>query len=117
MSDFKSWNQKSHARTYLLYPENMELYLSIDETALSQGDPIIKHLPKLTFSVRNKAQEITLNITHSIKYIVKTCFLKQHGSLTGSTFKNWPWRYLKSSGSDTDRKRWTRKMKLLNRVK
>ncbi|SFW24876.1 hypothetical protein SAMN02927921_00691 [Sinomicrobium oceani] len=72
MSDFKSWNQKSHARTYLLYPENMELYLSIDETALSQGDPIIKHLPKLTFSVRNKAQEITLNITHSIKYIVKT---------------------------------------------
>ncbi|SFW58538.1 hypothetical protein SAMN02927921_02489, partial [Sinomicrobium oceani] len=38
MSGFMSWNQKSHARTWLLYPENMGTYLSIDETALSQGE-------------------------------------------------------------------------------
>lgn len=103
MSDFMSWNQKSHARTWLLYPENMGTYLSIDETALSQGElytmitnkkakgkkgalvgifqgtkaePIIKHLLKLPCSVRNKVREITLDMAHSMKHIVKTCFPK-----------------------------------------
>lgn len=103
MSDFMSWNQKSHARTWLLYPENMGPYLSIDETALSQGElytiitnkkakgkkgalvgifqgtkaePIIKHLLKLPSSVRNKVREITLDMAHSMKHIVKVCFPK-----------------------------------------
>ena len=103
MSDFMSWNQKSHARTWLLYPENMGTSLSIDETALSQGElytiitnkkakgkkgalvgifqgtkaePIIKHLLKLPCSVRNKVREITLDMAHSMKHIVKVCFPK-----------------------------------------
>ncbi|MGS2738887.1 ISAon1 family transposase, partial [Sinomicrobium sp. M5D2P17] len=103
MSDFMSWNQKSHARTWLLYPENMGPYLSIDETALSKGElytiitnkkakgkkgalvgifqgtkaePIIKHLLKLPCSVRNKVREITLDMAHSMKHIVKVCFPK-----------------------------------------
>lgn len=103
MSGFMSWNQKSHARTWLLYPENMGTYLSIDETALSQGElytmitnkkakgkkgalvgifqgtkaePIITHLLKLPCSVRNKVREITLDMAHSMKHIVKICFPK-----------------------------------------
>jgi len=32
------WNQKEHAESYLLFPENMGEYLSIDEVSLSQGE-------------------------------------------------------------------------------
>ena len=32
------WEQKNHAEKYLLFPENMGEYLSIDETSLSQGE-------------------------------------------------------------------------------
>ena len=78
-------------------------FLSIDETALSQGElytiitnkqakgkkgalvgifkgtcsePIIDQLLKLPSSIRNKVQEITLDMAHSMKHIAKTCFPK-----------------------------------------
>jgi len=38
LSDFKSWNQKPHAKKWLLYPENVGHQLSIDETSLSHGE-------------------------------------------------------------------------------
>ena len=38
MSDFKSWNQKQHAKEWLLFAENLGSYLSLDETAFSNGD-------------------------------------------------------------------------------
>lgn len=38
LSDFKQWKQKSHAKQYLIYPENIGAYLSIDETALYKGE-------------------------------------------------------------------------------
>ena len=38
MSGFKDWDQKSHAQDYLVFPENMGEYLSLDETALSNGE-------------------------------------------------------------------------------
>ncbi len=77
--------------------------MSIDETSLSQGElytiitnkkakgkkgalvgifkgtkaePIIDSLLKLPDSIRNKVQEITLDMAHSMKQIVKTCFPK-----------------------------------------
>ena len=86
-----------------MYPENIGPYLSIDETALSQGElytiitnkkakgkkgalvgifqgtkaePIIAQLLKLPSSVRNKVQEITLDMAHSMKHIVRVCFPK-----------------------------------------
>lgn len=34
---FKGWNQKPHAKEWLLYPENLGEHLSIDETSLSHG--------------------------------------------------------------------------------
>ncbi len=38
LSDFKEWDQLSHATEWLVFPENMGTHLSIDETALSQGE-------------------------------------------------------------------------------
>lgn len=38
LSDFKQWECKSHAKQWLVYPENIGSYLSIDETALSKGE-------------------------------------------------------------------------------
>lgn len=103
MSEFKSWKQKPHAHEWLIFPENMGSYLSIDEVALSKGElytiitnkrakgkkgsivailsgtkaePIIKHLFKIPSSKRNKVKEITLDMANSMKLIVKRCFPK-----------------------------------------
>ena len=103
MSEFKSWDQKSHAKDWLVYPENMGTHLSIDEVALSKGElytivtnkkakgkkgsivaiiattkaePIIKHLYKIPSSKRNKVKEITLDMANSMKLIAKKCFPK-----------------------------------------
>ena len=38
LSDFKDWNQKSHAKEWLLFTQNIGSYLSLDETAFSNGD-------------------------------------------------------------------------------
>jgi len=38
LSDFSSWKEADHAEDWLLFPENMGEYLSIDETSLSQGE-------------------------------------------------------------------------------
>jgi transposase len=37
-SDFKTWNQKSHAKDWLLFAKNLGSNLSLDETAFSNGD-------------------------------------------------------------------------------
>ncbi|SHN33388.1 transposase [Mucilaginibacter sp. OK098] len=38
LSDFHSWDQKDHADQWMLFAENIGPYLSIDETALSNGE-------------------------------------------------------------------------------
>lgn len=103
LSQYNQWEHKSHAKKWLLYPQNIGSFLSIDETALSQGElytiitnkkargkkgalvgifrgtraePIINQLLKLPPSVRNKVQEITLDMAHTMKHIAKTCFPK-----------------------------------------
>jgi hypothetical protein len=38
LSDFSSWKEADHTEDWLLFPENMGEYLSIDETSLSQGE-------------------------------------------------------------------------------
>jgi transposase len=38
LSGYKDWDQKEHAQEWILYPENLGPRLSIDETALSNGD-------------------------------------------------------------------------------
>jgi transposase len=37
-SNFKDWEQKAHAEDYMLFPENIGPYLSIDELSITQGE-------------------------------------------------------------------------------
>lgn len=103
LSDFKDWDQKKHAKQYLIFPENIGPYLSIDETALSKGElytiitnknakgkkgsivaifsgtkvePIIEQLLKISAKMRAKVKEITLDMANSMKTICRKCFPK-----------------------------------------
>lgn len=103
MSEFTQWKEKSHAKEWLIFPENIGTRLSIDEVALSKGElytivtnkkakgkkgsivaiiattkaePIIKHLFKISSAKRNKVKEITLDMANSMKLIAKRCFPK-----------------------------------------
>lgn len=87
----------------MIFPENIGPYLSLDETALSQGElytiitnkqakgkkgalvaiiagtkaePIVKQLLKIPSSLRNKVKEITLDMAFSMKHIASKCFPK-----------------------------------------
>jgi len=103
LSDFKDWDQKEHAGEYLLFPQNLGAQASIDETSLSNGElytiltnkegkgrkgclvAIIKGtdaericsvLKKIPLAVRQKVEEVTLDMAGSMNKIVKTCFPK-----------------------------------------
>lgn len=103
LSEFKDWKAKKHAKQWLVFPENMGKYLSIDETALSKGElytiitnkkargkkgaivaimagtkvePIIEQLLKIPKPLRDKVKEITLDMANSMKLIAKKCFPK-----------------------------------------
>jgi len=95
------WNQGKHAEDYILYPENISPYLSIDETSLSQGElytvvtnklakgkkgtlvamikgteseKVSKILRKISQSKRNKVKEITLDMAGSMQKIARDSF-------------------------------------------
>lgn len=101
MSDFSTWTQKPHAKDYLLFPENIGPYLSIDETALSKGElytiitnkyakghrgsivaifygtkveVIVEKLRTISDSLRRKVKEVTLDMASSMKKIVSRAF-------------------------------------------
>jgi transposase len=101
LSDFKQWEHKGHAKQWLVFPENLGPYLSIDETALSKGElytiitnkkakgkkgalvgifhgtkvePIIEQLLKINAKKRAKVKEITLDMANSMKTISTKCF-------------------------------------------
>lgn len=103
LSGFSSWKEADHAEDWLLFPENMGEYLSIDETSLSQGelytiltnksakgrkgaliamikgtesDKIIDILLKMEESVRKKVKEVTLDLAPTMERIVKKSFPK-----------------------------------------
>ena len=101
LSDFKTWKQKSHAKDWLLYPENLGEYLSIDETALSydelytivtnkkakgrkgsivavvkgtKAESVIEVLNKIPLKIRSKVKEMTLDMAPNMELIVKKSF-------------------------------------------
>ena len=103
ISDFKEWSSKSHAKDWLVFPENMGTHLSIDETALSQGElytiltnkaakgkkgsivaiitgtkaeQVIEHILKIPKKLRNNVKEITLDMAPCMKLVAKKCFSK-----------------------------------------
>ncbi|QVY67582.1 transposase [Polaribacter sp. Q13] len=103
LSDFKLWNQKPHAEQWLLFPKNIGSYLSIDETAFSNGDlytivtnknangkkgallamikgtkaeDVIRILHKIALKQRKKVIEVTLDMAGNMGLIVKKSFPK-----------------------------------------
>ncbi|WP_312301764.1 transposase, partial [Chryseobacterium sp.] len=101
LSRFESWQQKTHAEYWLIFPENISEQLSIDEVSLSDGelytvltskiakgrkgsivaivkgtrsDRVVEHLLKIDRRLRLKVKEITLDMAGSMKLIAKRCF-------------------------------------------
>lgn len=101
MSEFKEWDQLKHAKSFLLFPANIGKYLSIDETALSHGElytvltnksakgksgsivaivagtaseKVMEVFQKLPLRLRNKVEEITLDMAGSMNIIAKQSF-------------------------------------------
>jgi transposase len=100
-SGFKDWDQRGHAKKWLLFPENIGSHLSIDETSLSRGElytiltnkaakggrgsivaivagtkaeTVIEVIRKLPEVQRKKVTEITLDMAGSMSMIAKRCF-------------------------------------------
>ncbi|CAM3169703.1 transposase [Flavobacterium frigoris] len=101
LSDFTAWKQKSHAKQWLVFPENIGKRLSIDETSLSNGElytivtnktgkgrkgtivamvagtkaeTVIAILEKIPLKLRNSVTEITLDMAANMGLIAKKCF-------------------------------------------
>lgn len=100
-SNFDDWEQKSHAEDYLIFPENIGPYLSIDEVSLSQGElytfitnkngrgkkgslvasvkgtrtrDVTAVLDKLPLSKRKEVKEITLDMARNMEASVRLSF-------------------------------------------
>ncbi|WP_435800650.1 ISAon1 family transposase [Polaribacter sp.] len=101
LSDFNSWDQKSHAKDWLLFSNNIGSHLSLDETAFSNGDLytiltnkkakgkkgaivamvkgtkadlVIQVLHKIPLKQRKKVKEVTLDMAGNMGLIVKKSF-------------------------------------------
>lgn len=101
LSSYKTWNQKEHAQEWILFPNNVGPYLSIDETSLSNGElytiltnkagkgrkgtliamiegtesaSVIAVLERIPQEDRELVKEVTLDMAGSMNKIVKHCF-------------------------------------------
>ena len=103
LSDYLHWEQKDHAKDWMLFPNNLGSRLSLDETSLSNGElytiltnkaakgqkgvlvamvkgtkseSVIEVLTKIPKRLRDKVEEITLDMAGSMNLIAKRCFGK-----------------------------------------
>lgn len=101
LSDYMSWSEKAHALEWLLFPENLGPYLSIDETSLSNGElytivtnkeahggkgcivaivkgvkseDVINVLEQIPEEQLQTVKEVTLDLSDSMRKIVRRCF-------------------------------------------
>lgn len=101
LSDFHDWDQLNHANDWILFEQNLGTHLSLDETALSQGElytvltnkaakgrkgalvAMIKGtrsetvrsvLEKIPFKKRSKVVEVTLDMAASMENIARFSF-------------------------------------------
>jgi transposase len=65
VSGFKEWEQYSHAEDYLLYPDNISDYISIDEVSLSKGELYTIVTNKNTKSQNKKSVIAIINGTEA----------------------------------------------------
>lgn len=103
LSGFRSWDQLSHADEWLLFPENIGPRLAIDESSLSSGElytfvtnrdrhtkegslvavvagtkseDVIRVLKRIDEEAREKVEEVTLDLSDSMRRIVSVSFPK-----------------------------------------
>ena len=103
LSDYKDWDQKGHAKEWILFPKNIGAQLSLDETSLSNGelytiltnkaakgkkgvlvamiagtrsDDLIKVINRIPQKHREIVEEITLDMAGSMGLVVDKCFPK-----------------------------------------
>jgi len=101
LSDFKNWEAKEHAQEWLVFPENVGEYLSIDETSVSNGElytivtnkaakgrkgaivaivsgtesaKVIEALERIPEEILCKVKEVKLDMADSMRKIVRRCF-------------------------------------------
>jgi transposase len=101
LSDFHSWGQKEHADEWMLFADNMGEFLSIDETALSNGElytivtnkeakggkkaivamikgtqaeQIMAVLERIPLRKRNKVREVTMDMAANMIKAIRRCF-------------------------------------------
>jgi len=101
LSSYQTWDQKEHAQEWILFPNNVGPYLSIDETSLSNGElytiltnkagkgrkgtlvamiegtesaNVIAVLDRIPEKARELVKEVTLDMAGSMNKIVKHCF-------------------------------------------
>lgn len=97
MSGFYEWEQYNHAEDWILFEDNLGTSLSIDETALSQGElytiitnkaakgkkgalvamikgtqseKVVSILEKIPLRKRKQVQEVTLDMAATMEQIV-----------------------------------------------
>lgn len=105
LSDYHGWEQKDHADHWMLFTRNISPNLSIDETALSNGElytivtnkvakgrkgaivamikgtvaeDIIAVLKKIPERLRKKVQEVTMDMAANMQLAIKRCFINAH---------------------------------------
>lgn len=101
LSGYDKWEEKDHAEQWLVFPENIGLNLSLDETSLSNGelytvltnkaakgktgalvaivegtqsDKVIEAIKKIPLEEREKVEEVTVDMAGCMQKIVKSCF-------------------------------------------
>jgi len=103
LSDYMTWSQKLHASDWLVFPDNIGAFLSMDETSLSQGElytiitnkaakgkkgslvamvkgtvseTVISILEKIPKQLRNQVKEITIDLAPTMEIIARRSFPK-----------------------------------------
>ena len=103
LSGYRNWEQLSHADEWMLFPENIGPHLAIDETSLSNGElytfvtnrdactrecslvavvagtkseDVIAVLRRIDEESRYAVKEVTLDLSDSMRKIVRTAFPK-----------------------------------------
>lgn len=103
LSGYRTWEQLEHADEWMLFPENMGPKLAIDESSLSNGElytfvtnrdrhtgegslvavvagtraeDVINVLCKVDEEAREAVEEVTLDLSDSMRKIVRTAFPK-----------------------------------------
>ena len=103
LSDYRTWSELDHAEEWLVFSENMGTRLSIDETSISAGElytivtnkaakgkkgcivaivegvehqSVIRALEHIPAEVREQVEEVTLDMSDSMRKIVRRSFPK-----------------------------------------